>query len=216
MDFYNRYIFTILNSNVHVHRISIGRTNYITTAIMSSSTESKAGGGGNKRSLTTRAAASRPKNRWTSSVSLSSTAKSQPATTSITKKKVKKSNKSSRTAIMQVSTSDSSSDNNNDNIAAATGQSIEFLDELVITNYNLKEHTKKLENNFRHLQQDVARLSEHSRQLRLELRTSEAKRGELGADVSVLREEVSAALEETATQQDRARREEKDNKHAWW
>ena len=38
-----------------------------------------------------------------------------------------------------------------------------FLDELVIDNYKLKEHTKKLERDFETLQMDVAKLSEHSR-----------------------------------------------------
>ena len=157
---------------------------------MSSSTESK-----------------RTKTRWSSSIALS---KTQPATKSSKKKQLvnKKSNNKSSTTRVQASTSiiDTDVQTNNDTSLTA------FLDDLVVANYNLKEHTKKLERDFNSLQQDVARLSEHGRQLRIELRASEATKGELSANVSVLQEEVSAILEESAKHQDHARRTSMDNK----
>ena len=142
-----------------------------------------------------------------SSIALS---KTQPATTSLKKKQLvnKKSNNKSSTTRIQASTSiiDTDVQTNNDTSPTA------FLDDLVVANYNLKEHTKKLERDFNSLQQDVARLSEHGRQLRIELRASEATKGELSANVSVLQEEVSATLEESAKHQDHARRTSMDNK----
>jgi hypothetical protein len=160
---------------------------------MSSSTESKRTN-------------ARTKTRWSSSIALS---KTQPATTSSKKKQLnKKSNNKSSTTRVQTSTSiiDTDVQTNNDTSPTA------FLDDLVVANYNLKEHTKKLERDFNSLQQDVARLSEHGRQLRIELRASEATKGELSANISVLQEEVSATLEESAKHQDHARRTSMDNK----
>jgi hypothetical protein len=81
-----------------------------------------------------------------------------------------------------------------------------FLDELVIDNYKLKEHTKKLERDFETLQMDVAKLSEHSRQLRLQLKTCEQQKGELATTNTVLQKEISNSLEISAKNEEKATR----------
>ena len=70
----------------------------------------------------------------------------------------------------------------------------------------MKEHTKKLERDFETLQMDVAKLSEHSRQLRLQLKTCEQQKGELATTNTVLQKEISNSLEISAKNEEKATR----------
>lgn len=73
-----------------------------------------------------------------------------------------------------------------------------FLDELVVANYKLSEHTKKLEHDFQELQTDVVRINENRRQLQVQLQISEKDKSELETQINVLREEITQHIQKTS------------------
>jgi hypothetical protein len=190
---------------------------------MSSITETKADGGGNDIDSATNESfsdvdasndnristktGSKSKPEWSiraAKVPYSSLPLSKPPSTAATKKVRGKKKIKSQKSI-------TSSNNVLTASEAATENATAFLDELIVTNYTLKEHTKKLERDFESLQTDVARLSEHCRQYRIQLKTCEEQKAELAAANSVLQKEISLNIEKSATFLEKATRAESAN-----